>query len=289
MDDGGSVEWTAVAVAEARAVEVRQARPWFHDPLAADFVAAALDARPQLVDDSGALWQSWVTAFVQIRTRFFDEYLLAAVAAGCRQVVLLAAGLDTRAFRLSWPRGVRLYELDLPRVFAFKEPVLAARNAVPACERVTIGTDLRADWPAALAAAGHDAARPTAWLAEGLHPYLTDGAYERLLRDLGRLSAPGGRLGIDHHDQAGRAAMRQVLTGAASVDRLARIWRSHGERDPGSLLAAHGWRTRTYGPAERARGYGRPLPAQIEAAVAAAQPAHLVTADHTGQPARATG
>jgi Leucine carboxyl methyltransferase len=91
-----------------------------------------------------------------IRTRFFDDYLTAATAAGCRQVVLLAAGLDTRAFRLAWPKGTCVFEVDLPGVLAFKDTVLAARSAVPRCERTGVPADLRADWTATLAKAGFE-------------------------------------------------------------------------------------------------------------------------------------
>jgi methyltransferase (TIGR00027 family) len=87
-----------------------------------------------------------------IRTRFFDDYLAAATAAGCRQVMLLAAGLDTRAFRLAWPQRTRVFEVDLPDVLAFKETVLATRNAAPRRERITVPADLREDWMAELTA-----------------------------------------------------------------------------------------------------------------------------------------
>jgi hypothetical protein len=103
-----------------------------------------------------------------IRTRFFDDYLTAAIAARCHQVVLLAAGLDTRALRLAWPAGTRVFEIDLPGVLSFKDSVLAAQGAVPRCERIKVPADLCTDWTAALAEAGFDRSTPAAWLAEGL-------------------------------------------------------------------------------------------------------------------------
>src|SRR5260370_37820022 len=111
-------------------------------------------------------------AHAVIRTRFFDDYLSAATAARCRQVVLLAAGLDTRAFRLAWPKDTRVFEVDLPDVLAFKDTVLAARNAVPRCERTAVPADLRVDWTATLAEAGFARVSRPAWLAAGLPLYL---------------------------------------------------------------------------------------------------------------------
>src|SRR5205823_2732807 len=123
----------------------------FTDRLAPAFVAAAGGAAP----DATAV-PPGASEFLAIRTRFYDDYLLDACAAGAHQIVLLAAGLDSRAFRLDWPPGVRLFELDLPELFRFKESVLAARGVVANCERVTIGVDLRAGWATPLAAAGFD-------------------------------------------------------------------------------------------------------------------------------------
>jgi methyltransferase (TIGR00027 family) len=133
---------TALGVARARARESRREDRLFGDPYAQAFVEAAPGVFPQ----EPATWQQRAAlgplaplgaafhAHAVIRTRFFDDYLAGAAGAGCRQVVLLAAGLDTRAFRLAWPAGVRLFEVDLPGVLAFKEPVLAACGAVPRCQ-----------------------------------------------------------------------------------------------------------------------------------------------------------
>src|SRR5690606_10582605 len=126
-------------------------------------------------------------------------YLLSAARAGCHQVVLLAAGLDARAFRLPWPTGVRLWEADLPEVFAFKEPVLADRGATPLCERTVVPVDLREDWTRTLREdAGFDPHQPTAWLIEGLLMYLDEGERNLLLERVGALSSAGSRIELDH-------------------------------------------------------------------------------------------
>jgi len=133
-----------------------------------------------------------------IRTRFFDDYLLAACAADCNQVVLLAAGLDTRAFRLPWPPGVHVFELDLPQVLTFKERVLTGQRAVPKCERTILPVDLRKDWPARLTESGFEPSRPTAWLVEGLLIYLSADEVARMLTAVGELSVAGSQIAFEH-------------------------------------------------------------------------------------------
>src|SRR5262249_46030939 len=183
------VEKTALGVAMVRARESRREDRLFDDPYAQAFVDAAPGAFPgehktgeELaavgpMASLGAVFH----AHAVIRTRFFDDYLTAAVAAGCSQVVLLAAGLDTRAFRLAWPAGTRVFEVDLPDVLTFKDTVLAAQDAVARCARTTVPADLRADWTTALARAGFDRTGPAAWLAEGLLIYLSAAEAARLL------------------------------------------------------------------------------------------------------------
>jgi len=145
-----------------------------------------------------------------IRTRFFDEFLTRAVAGKCRQVVLLAAGLDTRAFRLTWPKPVRLYEIDLPDVLAFKHEVLTRSGASPRCERTVVPADLRADWPARLEKAGFSADQPAAWLTEGLMLYLTASQAASLLCAVSRLSAPVSRLSFEHAPMAANDLLVQA-------------------------------------------------------------------------------
>jgi methyltransferase (TIGR00027 family) len=133
-----------------------------------------------------------------VRSKFFDDVLSAAAGNGVRQLVILAAGLDTRAFRLDWARGTTVYEIDASMVLEFKDAVLAAHGAVPGCERRTVAADLREDWPAALIQAGFDPAMPTAWLAEGLFPYLPDEAIDALLGHVHALSVPGSLIALEH-------------------------------------------------------------------------------------------
>jgi methyltransferase (TIGR00027 family) len=237
------VALTAVGVAAARAAESRRSDPLFDDPFAADFVTAAgvappfTDHRPPATQDNGDLW-SWFVSYVPIRTRFFDDYFRDACAAGCRQVVILAAGLDTRAFRLTWPAGVHLFELDTPEVLAFKEQVLAERDATPACQRVAISTDLRQDWPAAVVQAGFHPGEPTAWLAEGLLMYLTRDECDQLLDRIGQLSAPGSRLAIEYVDQATIQLMRDAMDESPFSAFLRPCGNQVGRRIPRAGLAA---------------------------------------------------
>jgi methyltransferase (TIGR00027 family) len=133
-----------------------------------------------------------------IRTKYFDEYLLAAVQAGVRQVVILASGLDSRAYRLPWPDGTTVYEIDQPAVIESKTRTLADLGAEPTANRRTVPIDLRADWPAALDAAGLDTGAPTAWLAEGLLIYLPSEAQDRLFDNITAISAPGSTIATEY-------------------------------------------------------------------------------------------
>jgi methyltransferase (TIGR00027 family) len=133
-----------------------------------------------------------------VRTQYFDDYLLAAVDAGVRQVVILASGLDSRAYRLQWPADTVVYEIDQPQVIEFKTTTLAGLGAQPTATRRTIPIDLRSDWPAALQAAGLDAAAPTAWLAEGLLIYLPSDAQDRLFDNITAISAPGSTISTEY-------------------------------------------------------------------------------------------
>ena len=174
---------TALATTLAREVESDHADSLFRDPYAALFTAAAPQAftkdirhRHEL-DGSGANF----FAMMAVRTRFNDDFLLDSSSDGCSQVVLLAAGLDARAFRLPWPPGTRLFELDLLEIIAFKEEVLRESGAIPACERSVLAVDLLQDWTSHMTEAGFDSTETTAWLAEGLLRYLTADDVARLL------------------------------------------------------------------------------------------------------------
>ncbi|WP_293221481.1 SAM-dependent methyltransferase, partial [Mycolicibacterium sp.] len=132
-----------------------------------------------------------------VRTRYFDDFLLATAAAGVRQVVILASGLDARAYRLAWPTGTVVFDVDQPGVIDFKVATLAGLGAESTAEVRNVGIDLRDDWPAALSAHGFDTATPTAWIAEGLLIYLPPDAQDRLFDHITALSAVGSRLATE--------------------------------------------------------------------------------------------
>lgn len=200
-----SVGATATMVAAARAMASKGPNPLLEDPLAEPLVrAVGLDPFVRIVDgeldfdDDPLLNRKTRTEQMTVRTRFFDDFFLDATKDGVRQVVILASGLDTRAYRLGWPAGTVVYEVDQPQVIAFKTSTLADLGAAPTAERRTVAIDLRDDWPAALRQSGFDVNQPSAWSAEGLLPYLPPEAQDRLFDNIAALSAPGSRLATEH-------------------------------------------------------------------------------------------
>jgi methyltransferase (TIGR00027 family) len=287
---GGAAGWTdvgrtALAVAAARAGESTRPDRLFDDPLAADFVTASngVQLLGASTEQASEVWRA-MGDYVPIRTRFHDDLLGAAVAGGCRQIVLLAAGLDTRAFRLPLPAGTRVFELDRPDVLAFKAATLAERAAVAACPRVPVSADLREDWPGRLLDAGFQAAEPTAWLAEGLLPYLGVVDADLLLAHVSTLSAPGSRFGFDRIDQT---ALRAILTNLAAapgtgldyVRSIAGLLPEGPAGDPVTALAGYGWRVRESSIAEVAVACGRPVPPAFAGGPDSPLRAGLVSAD----------
>src|SRR4051812_9440004 len=192
-DTPGGVGETAIGAAMMRARESLRDDPLFDDPFAAAFVDAAppvFEDGPTSDDDPElATLEAAFEDAVSVRTRFYDEFVLDAAASACHQVVLLGAGLDSRAFRLTWPADVRLFELDTPEVLTFKERVLSSTGATPRCDRTTVASDLREDWTIALREAGFDSSDRTGWVIEGVIPYLPDDAAERLLFGVTELSS----------------------------------------------------------------------------------------------------
>lgn len=208
-DIATSVGSTAVMVAAARAAETASADPLICDPYAQLLVAGAgtgvwetlldetLVDKVQAIDPEIAGVYHHMRNYQAVRTHFFDAYFADAVESGIRQVVILASGLDSRAYRLDWPAGTTVYEIDQPKVLAYKEQTLAANDVTPAVERRAVAIDLRQDWPAALTAAGFDPGVPTAWLAEGLLMYLPADGQDRLFDQITALSAPGSRIAAE--------------------------------------------------------------------------------------------
>jgi methyltransferase (TIGR00027 family) len=209
------------------------------------------------VDDGGG-FPRMVDTFAA-RARFYDDYFAAAGAAGVRQVVIVASGLDARPYRLGWPAGTTLYEIDQPEVIEFKTKTLADLGAVAGAEHRPVGIDLREDWPAALRSAGFDAAQPTAWLAEGvLIGFLPPDAEVRLLDNVNALSAAGSTFAGDYGFVGGQTQTEQQQA-RTMTDR----WREHGldlhipdltypgeHTDVAAYLREHGWDTDRSGLAD---------------------------------------
>jgi methyltransferase (TIGR00027 family) len=277
-----SVGRTALGVAAIRAAETERSDRLFADSYAAGFVAAAHYRSPSPTEDPTAeppaaevgRRRSLVT-WVVVRTRFLDDVVIDAAANGCPQVVIVGAGLDARAFRLDWPEGTRLWELDLPEVLAFKESVVQAQSWVPRCARVTVQVDLAGDWGRVLEGAGFDAGVPTVWLAEGLLAYLSPAARDSLLARMAELSPVGSRLGVTLAAPRRRDEWRaRHPDGVAKPGDYVALWQSSAPDDPAAWLAQLGWRARLFGVTERAAAYGRP----VDAAAVGAHGAHLIEA-----------
>ena len=199
-----SVGSTALFVATARALEAQKPDPLAVDPYAEVFCRAVggpaadvLDGKapehPLKTSDFGEHFVNFQGA----RTKYFDEYFRRAADAGARQVVILAAGLDSRAYRLAWPDGTTIFELDRPQVLDFKREVLTGHGAQPRAERREVAIDLRDDWPQALRDNGFDAAKPSAWIAEGLLIYLPATAQEQLFTGVDSLAGPGSHIAVE--------------------------------------------------------------------------------------------
>jgi methyltransferase (TIGR00027 family) len=207
-DLASSVGTTATMVAAARAMATTDPRGLIDDLYAAPLVrAVGIDFFTKMIDgelDLSAFGDfpperaDAMVAGMAMRTKFFDDYFLAAAAAGVRQAVILASGLDSRAYRLAWPAGTVVYEIDQPQVIEFKTSTLAGIGAEPSATRRTVAIDLREDWPTALRAAGLDPGAPIAWCAEGLLIYLPPEAQDRLFDDITALSVAGSTVATEY-------------------------------------------------------------------------------------------
>lgn len=263
-----SVGLTALGVATFRALESAHPDPLIRDEYASLFVRAAgephfLDilADPPKIGDT-----SLIPGFMGFRTKFFDDFFLSAAADGIRQMVILAAGLDARAYRLDWPAGTTVFEIDQPKVLEFKDRVLTEHAAVPKPERRTVAVDLRDDWPAALSAAGLNADEATAWSAEGLLPYLPGTAQDALFERIDALSVPGSRLGVENAP-TGAATFNFANLESKYFDKNpfgdihpADLFYHDERTDPEQWLLDNGWSVRATGMVELAAEYGRAIP-----------------------------
>lgn len=286
-DIATSVGATAVMVALARAAETASA-----DPLIRDQFAEPLVSTPELAGVREQVHAWWASEpddgsedgedpdftpnsqnmidYQAVRTHFFDAYFADAAAAGIRQVVILAAGLDSRAYRLDWPTGTVVFEIDLPKVLEYKAETLAGHGAAPAVDRRPVPVDLRHDWPQALRDTGFDTTRPTAWLAEGLLPFLPGAAQEAMFTSIDMLSGSGSRVAVEIFgvDEAKRKeaeekwaqlrAKREARGEDTSFNPFDLWFDDEGRPDCGDWFAAHGWTTRSVNARAEALRLGRP-------------------------------
>ncbi|MCP9275420.1 class I SAM-dependent methyltransferase [Mycolicibacterium arenosum] len=273
-DLASSVGATATMVAAARALASREPDALISDPYAEGLVrAVGIDFFTKLVDgtlDVGDADDSGVarlmTTIMAVRTRFFDDFFLNASRDGVQQSVILASGLDSRAYRLPWPDGATVFELDQPQVIEAKTAAMTHLGAHPTCDRRIVAVDLRDDWPAALRSAGFDPALPTAWSTEGLLVYLPPEAQDRLFDDITAMSAPGSALATEYHPDGGASMSERA---AAVSD----AWGDHGfrvnlpdlfyageRRAVADYLTEHGWRVTTAPRSEMFARYNRDFP-----------------------------
>ncbi|HSS24413.1 MAG TPA: class I SAM-dependent methyltransferase [Mycobacterium sp.] len=302
-----SVGTTALGVAAARAAETESESPLISDPFARVFLNAAGDgmwnwfAAPDLpaeiteAEPDLKLRMQGMVDYMASRTAFFDQFFLDATCDGARQVVILAAGLDSRAWRLPWPDGTTVYELDQPRVLEFKSSTLRESGAEPTCKLVNVPVDLRHDWPAALQEAGFDPSALSVWSAEGLLPFLPAAAQELLFERVQALSARGSRIAVeapgpDFLDEDARAKQRETmqrvrdlmakLEPEREIPEVQDLWYFEEREDVADWFRRHGWDVTTRPAEELMAGYNRRPPQDIEGA---APQTRFVAAEQAGR------
>ena len=287
-DLASSVGMTATGVAAARAIASRGDTALINDPFAEPLVrAVGVELFTRLAsgeitaaefDDDGSaggpMGMARMADNMAVRTRFFDDFFTGAGDCGIRQAVILASGLDSRAYRLAWTPRTVVYEVDQPAVIEFKTRVLAEQCAAPTAERRTVSVDLRDDWTTALRSAGFDPSVPTAWSAEGLLPYLPPEAQDRLLENITALSSPGSQLAVENMSAWDADTEHQVRQ---RMQQSAQRMRAHGvdldmadlfyfgERNEASgYLVQHGWQVDSSTVSELFAQYGLPPVADDE-------------------------
>jgi methyltransferase (TIGR00027 family) len=286
-----SVGATATMVAAARAIATNEENALIDDPFAEPLVRAVgvdffnrwIDGElaDADIDDHDSGWKlAHMPDAMAARTRFFDSFFLEATEAGIRQAVILASGLDARAYRLAWPAGMKVFEIDQPAVIEFKTVTLAELQAAPTVDRRAVAVDLRDDWPKALIDAGFDTNQPTAWIAEGLLGYLPPEAQDRLLDNITALSADGSRLAseaVPNMSQVSAEEAREMMREATAK------WREHGfeldfadlgyqgeRNDVAEYLAGLGWQSTGARMSELFADNGMPALPQITDSVSVA-------------------
>ncbi|MCV7281928.1 class I SAM-dependent methyltransferase [Mycolicibacterium flavescens] len=272
-DPASSVGSTATMVAAARALASRDDDPLFDDPFAAPLVrAVGVDFFTRLVDGDvdvknidGAA-RDFMAQHIAVRTRFFDDFFRDATGSGIRQAVILASGLDSRSYRLPWPDGTVVYEIDQPQVIDFKTTTMSSLGATPRAELRTVGIDLRRDWPKALRDSGFDPTQPTAWSVEGLLGYLPPDAQDRLFDDITALSAAASRVATEFHPDAAatigsrtKAISEQFGEDGAHLD-ISDLFYPGERRHVVGYLAERGWQVCSKTRPQVHADYGREFP-----------------------------
>jgi methyltransferase (TIGR00027 family) len=278
-DIATSVGATAVMVAAARAAETERDKPLIRDPYAKVLVAGAgtgvwefmLDgeftAKVGDADSEVAAIVEHMGSYQAVRTHFVDGFFTNATAAGIRQIVILASGLDARAYRLQWPAGTTVYEIDQPKVLEYKTATLDQHGVAPAAVRREVPIDLRFDWPNALREAGFDPNVPTAWLAEGLLMYLPAVAQDRLFEQITELSVAGSRIAAETvglHSAERRERMRERFGRIAeqfgvddTLDVGELTYEDPDRADVAVWLKDHGWEAQAVTSQDEMRRLGR--------------------------------
>lgn len=278
-DIATSVGSTAVMVAAARAAETDKPDPLIRDPFAKmlvtgagagmwdHFLDASMVSRVAAIDADAAAMFEYMGSYQAVRTHFFDAYFAAAVATGIRQIVILASGLDSRAYRLDWPAGTVLFEIDQPMVLQYKADTLRSNGVQPSVTRHAVPVDLRFDWPKALRENGFDPSVPTAWLAEGLLMYLPADAQDRLFENITALSSSGSRIAAESmgtHSDERRETMRERFTRIADqlgmdepVDLQELTYDDHDRAEVADWLDTRGWRAIGLNSQDEMRRLGR--------------------------------
>jgi methyltransferase (TIGR00027 family) len=281
-----SVGATALGVAVSRARETERENPLISDPFARVFIDAAgdgvwnmfgvseLPAEIAEAEPDVARWLDGRVDYMAARTAFFDGSFLGAAEAGVRQGVILAAGLDSRAYRLPWPDGTTVYELDQPKVLDFKSKTLREQGARPSCRRVEVAVDLRHDWPTALRQNGFDASAASVWSAEGLLPFLPAAAQDLLFERIHALTVAGSRVAVEapgpaFNDPDARERQRSLMrrysevaakVGGREAPDFEELWYLEERADVAAWLREHGWDVSATPAEELLARYGRAVP-----------------------------
>lgn len=292
-DINESVGATALGVAGGRAAETNSADPLINDPYARLFLEAAGDGiwkiylddepPPELSDVDPRFKQRMqaMTSYMGSRTKYFDDFFLAAAADGIRQAVILAAGLDARAWRLAWPEGSVVYEIDQPKVLAFKIETLESHGVTPIATHVSVGIDLRQDWPKALVEAGFDPTAATAWSAEGLLPYLTADAQDLLFDRIESLSARGSRVAVEaftndffsaesfarREEQMEQYRAVAAKLGGRDITESGNLLYEEQRTEVTDWLGAHGWNVTAISAEDLLASNNRSIPPDLDDAI----------------------